>query len=42
MRPSLVWLVPAIAALIGVSMLVHAWMSAGPEITITFRTATGL
>ncbi|MBN8764899.1 MAG: mammalian cell entry protein [Thiobacillus sp. SCN 64-317] len=42
MRPSLVWLVPAIAALIGVSMLVHAWMSAGPEITITFKTATGL
>ncbi|WP_087746861.1 MULTISPECIES: PqiB family protein [unclassified Acidovorax] len=42
MRPSLVWLVPAVAALIGVSMLVHAWMSAGPEITITFRTAAGL
>ncbi|MBS0468970.1 MAG: MCE family protein [Proteobacteria bacterium] len=42
MRPSLVWLVPVLAALIGVSMLVHAWMSKGPEITITFRTAAGL
>lgn len=41
-RPSLVWLVPAVAALIGLSMLIHAWLSAGPEITIAFRTATGL
>lgn len=41
-RISLVWLVPAIAALIGISMLVHAWWSAGPEITITFRSAAGL
>lgn len=42
-RPlSLIWLVPAIAALIGLSMLVHAWRSAGTEITIAFRTATGL
>jgi paraquat-inducible protein B len=41
-RPSLVWLAPAVAALIGLSMLVHAWLSAGPEISIAFRTATGL
>lgn len=41
-RPSLIWLVPAVAALIGLSMLVHAWLSAGPEITIAFRTAAGL
>ncbi|TEO19057.1 MCE family protein [Pseudomonas aeruginosa] len=41
-RISLVWLVPALAALIGLSMLAHAWLSAGPEITITFRTAAGL
>jgi paraquat-inducible protein B len=39
---SLIWLVPAIAALIGLSMLVDAWLSAGPEITVSFRTATGL
>ncbi|MBA5689925.1 PqiB family protein [Rugamonas apoptosis] len=41
-RLPLVWLVPAVAALIGLSMLVHAWLSAGAEITIACRTATGL
>ena len=41
-RASLIWLVPIIALLIGVSMLVQAWLSAGPEITIAFRTAAGL
>jgi paraquat-inducible protein B len=41
-RPSLVWLVPVVAALIGLAMLVHAWLSTGPEITIAFRTAAGL
>jgi len=40
--PSLIWLVPLVAALIGVSMLVHAWLSAGPEIAIVFQAATGL
>lgn len=41
-RVPLVWLVPVVAALIGLSMLVHAWLTMGPEITITFQTATGL
>lgn len=41
-RPSLVWLVPVIAVLIGASMLIRAWVQAGPHITITFQTATGL
>lgn len=41
-QPSLIWLVPLIAALIGISMLVHAWLSAGPEIAIVFQAATGL
>jgi len=40
--PSLIWLVPLLAALIGISMLVHAWLSAGPEIAIVFQAATGL
>lgn len=40
--PSLIWLVPIVAALIGISMLVHAWLSAGPEISIVFQAATGL
>jgi paraquat-inducible protein B len=39
---SLVWLVPIVAALIGLSMLVHAWMSAGTDITLRFDTAAGL
>ena len=41
-RVSPVWLVPIVAALIGLSMVIHAWLSAGPEITISFKTATGL
>lgn len=41
-RISLVWLVPLIAALVGLSMLVQTWVTEGPVITITFRTAAGL
>lgn len=41
-RPSLVWLVPALAVMIGLSMLIHAWLDRGPTITISFQTATGL
>lgn len=41
-RPSLVWLVPVLAAVIGLSLLVNTWLSAGPVITITFLTAAGL
>jgi len=41
-RPSLVWLVPTVAAVIGLSMLMHAWLSSGPVITIDFMTAAGL
>ncbi|MET0611808.1 MAG: MlaD family protein, partial [Pseudomonas caspiana] len=41
-RVSLVWLVPIVAALIGLSMAVHDWMSIGPKITVSFQTAEGL
>jgi paraquat-inducible protein B len=41
-RISLVWLVPAVAAIIGLAMLVHTLLGAGDEITISFRTAAGL
>ena len=41
-HPSLVWLVPILAALIGLAMLVNTWLSAGPVITISFETAAGL
>src|SRR5476649_893449 len=41
-RLSLVWLVPIVAALVGLSMVVHDWMSVGPKITVSFLTAEGL
>ncbi|RDV00306.1 intermembrane transport protein PqiB [Trinickia dinghuensis] len=37
-----VWLVPAIAAAVGLWLLFHAWAAKGPEITIRFRTAEGM
>ncbi|MDN0077578.1 MlaD family protein [Crenobacter sp. SG2303] len=40
--PSLVWLIPIVAAVIGLSLLVHSLAERGPEITVTFRTAAGL
>lgn len=41
-RISLIWLVPLVAAAIGASMLIHAWLSSGPQIAISFQTAAGL
>ncbi|ACR27792.1 intermembrane transport protein PqiB [Burkholderia glumae] len=40
--PSLVWLVPLVAALIGVGLVVKSVFDRGPEITISFRSAEGL
>ncbi len=39
---SLVWLVPIVAALVGLSLVIHAWMQAGPTISISFQSAEGL
>lgn len=39
---SLVWLVPIVAALVGLSMVVHNARNAGPQITVSFLTAEGL
>lgn len=39
---SLIWLVPAVAALIGVGMVIRSWNSEGPTIEISFLTAEGL
>ncbi|MBB6244789.1 MlaD family protein [Rhodanobacter sp. MP1X3] len=39
---SLIWLVPALAAVIGISLIINSLLQAGPEITITFLTAEGL
>src|SRR5688572_5676628 len=41
-RPSLIWLVPAIAASVGLFLLLQVWADTGPEISITFQTASGL
>jgi paraquat-inducible protein B len=40
--PSLIWLVPIAAAIVGLFLLINAWRSAGPRITISFQTAEGL
>ena len=39
---SWIWLVPAVAALIGLSLVINAWRQQGPAITISFQTAQGL
>lgn len=39
---SLIWLVPAIAALVALSLVVHNWLQAGPAVTISFQSAEGL
>ena len=40
--PSLIWLVPAAAALIGLTLVFNAWRGMGPQIRISFQTAEGL
>jgi paraquat-inducible protein B len=40
--PSLIWLIPILAAVIGISLAVKTWIQHGPEITITFHSAEGL
>jgi len=39
---SRIWLVPAVAALLGVWMVVYTWRNQGPEITVVFSTAEGI
>jgi paraquat-inducible protein B len=40
--PSLVWLVPLVAAIAGLTLVVRSYRSAGPAITISFQTAEGI
>ena len=35
--PSLIWLIPILAAVVGISLAVQTWLQRGPEITITFH-----
>lgn len=37
-----IWIIPVVALLLGIYMVVHTWMTEGPEITIAFDTAEGL
>ena len=39
---SLIWLIPALAALVGLSLVVSSWLQQGPKITISFQSAEGL
>lgn len=41
-RVSLVWLVPIVAGVIGLSMLVHDFLNVGPKVVVSFLTAEGL
>lgn len=41
-RISWIWLIPVVAALMGLSLVLRTWIQAGPDITITFETAEGL
>jgi Paraquat-inducible protein B len=40
--PSLVWTIPVLAALIGLSLVAQALWQRGPTITVTFATAEGI
>jgi paraquat-inducible protein B len=40
--PSLIWVIPIVAALIGVALIVRILIDRGPSIVLTFKTAEGL
>jgi paraquat-inducible protein B len=40
--PRLVWLVPIVAAVIGISLLIKNWENAGPQISISFLSGEGV
>ena len=40
--PSLIWLIPIVAALVGVTLVARMLTERGPTITISFRTAEGI
>ncbi|HEX7816969.1 intermembrane transport protein PqiB [Dyella sp.] len=39
---SAIWLVPVLAALVGLSLVINAILKAGPTISVSFQTASGL
>ena len=40
--PSLIWLIPIVAALVGITLVAKILWNRGPEIILTFQTAEGL
>jgi paraquat-inducible protein B len=40
--PSLIWLIPIVAALVGVALVARILLERGPEVVLTFKTAEGL
>ena len=40
--PRLVWVVPIVAAVIGISLLIRNWQNTGPRITISFLSGEGV
>ena len=41
-RPQLVWVIPILAACVGLALMVQSYCSKGPRITISFQSADGL
>ena len=39
---SLVWIVPIVAVLVGISLVIHSVMQQGPTIVLNFKTGSGL
>ena len=40
--PSLIWLIPIVAAMVGITLVAKVLWNRGPEIVLTFKTAEGL
>ena len=40
--PSLIWLIPIVAALVGITLAAKILIDRGPEVVLTFKTAEGL
>jgi paraquat-inducible protein B len=40
--PSLIWLIPVVAAGVGLWLVAHTWLEQGPSITIRFSSADGI
>lgn len=41
-KPALIWMVPAVAALVAIALAVRALLNAGVNVEITFKSASGL